>query len=135
MHEPTLERCGKEYGDTALYTDLETMLASEDLDAVDVVTDEPAHGEQARLCLEHGKAVFVEKPLATDGDDAEAVVKLSRDAGLPAVVGNISRFDAPYAASSRPGDSDAWPWFRPSGASRAPGSQASAAGCTPSSSP
>jgi predicted dehydrogenase len=101
VHEPDLERCGKEYGITALYTDLETMLTSEDLDAVDVVTDEPAHGEQARLCLEHGKAVFVEKPLATDGDDAEAVVKLSRDAGLPAVVGNISRFDARYAALRR----------------------------------
>src|SRR5215211_6483942 len=101
VHEPTLERCGKEYGVTALYTDLETMLASEDLDAVDVVTDEPVHGEQARLCLEHGKAVFVEKPLATDGDDAEAVVKLSRDADLPAVVGNISRFDARYAALRR----------------------------------
>ena len=101
VHEPNLERCGKEYGVTALYTDLETMLASEDLDAVDVVTDEPAHGEQARLCLEHGKAVFVEKPLATDGDDAEAVVKLSRDAGLPVVVGNISRFDARYAALRR----------------------------------
>jgi predicted dehydrogenase len=101
VHEPDLERCGKEYGVTALYTDLETMLISEDLDAVDVVTDEPAHGEQVRLCLEHGKAVFVEKPLATDGDDAEAVVKLSRDAGLPVVVGNISRFDARYAALRR----------------------------------
>ena len=30
-----------------LHTDLETMLASEDLDAVDVVTDESAHGRQA----------------------------------------------------------------------------------------
>src|SRR3712207_9491905 len=58
--EPTLKRCGEEYGVTALYTDLEAMLGSEDLDAVDVVTDESAHGSQATLCLEHGKAVFVE---------------------------------------------------------------------------
>ena len=101
VHEPDLRRGGKECGAAALYTDLETMLASEDMDAVDVVTDEPAHGEQVRLCLEHGKAVFVEKPLATDGDEAEAVAKLARDAGLPVVVGNISRFDARYAALRR----------------------------------
>jgi predicted dehydrogenase len=98
---PTLERCGKEYGVRALYSDLEAMLGSEDLDAVDVVTDEPAHGSQAMLCLEHGKAVFVEKPLATNGDEAEAVARTSRDTGLPVVVGNISRFDARYAILRR----------------------------------
>jgi len=99
--EPTLKRCGKEYGVRALYTDLEAMLESEDLDAVDVVTDEFAHGSQALLCLEHGKAVLVEKPLATDGDEAEAVSKMSRETGLPVVVGNISRFDARYAVLRR----------------------------------
>ncbi|MDQ3910975.1 MAG: Gfo/Idh/MocA family oxidoreductase, partial [Actinomycetota bacterium] len=97
----TLRRCGEEYGVRALYTDLEAMLGSEDLDAVDVVTDESAHGSQAMLCLEHGKAVFVEKPLATDGDEAEAVSRMSRDTGLPVVVGNISRFDARYAVLRR----------------------------------
>lgn len=97
----TLESCGKEYSVEALYTDLEAMLGSEDLDAVDLVTDEPAHGSQAMSCLEHGKAVFVEKPLATNGDEAEAVARTSRDTGLPVVVGNISRFDARYAALRR----------------------------------
>jgi predicted dehydrogenase len=101
VDEPTLERCGKEYGVRALYTDLAAMLESEDLDAVDIVTDEPAHGRQTMLCLEHGKAVFVEKPLATSGDEAEAVARTSRDTGLPVVVGNISRFDARYAILRR----------------------------------
>ena len=99
--EPTLERCGEEYGGAALYTNLEAMLGSESLDAVDVVTDESAHGRQAMSCLEHGKAVFVEKPLATDGDEAEAVSRMSRETGLPVVVGNISRFDARYAILRR----------------------------------
>ena len=99
--ESTLKKCGEEYGVRALYTDLEAMLGSEELDAVDVVTDETMHGSQAMLCLEHGKAVFVEKPLATDGDEAEAVSRMSRDTGLPVVVGNISRFDARYAVLRR----------------------------------
>jgi predicted dehydrogenase len=96
-----LGRCGQEYGVEALHTDLETMLASEDLDAVDVVTDESAHGRQALLCLEHGKAVFVEKPLATNGDEAEAVAALAQKKRLPVLVGNISRFDARYALLRR----------------------------------
>jgi predicted dehydrogenase len=96
-----LENCGREYGVGALHTDLQTMLASEDLDAVDVVTDEAAHGRQALLCLEHGKAVFVEKPLATSGDEADAVAAMSREKGLPVLVGNISRFDARYALLRR----------------------------------
>lgn len=101
IDETVLRRCGEEYGVQALYTDLESMLLSEDLDAVDIVTDESAHGKQAMLCLEHGKAVFVEKPLATNGGEAEAVVALSREAGVPVVVGNISRFDARYALLRR----------------------------------
>jgi predicted dehydrogenase len=96
-----LERYGQEYGVEALYTDVETMLASEDLDAVDLVTDESAHGLQALLCLEHGKAVFVEKPLATNGDEAAAVATLSQEKKLPVLVGNISRFDARYALLRR----------------------------------
>lgn len=101
VDEATLGRCGEEYGVEALYTDLESMLLSEDLDAVDIVTDETAHGAQALLCLEHGKAVFVEKPLATEAGEAEAVVEASRASGLPVVVGNISRFDARYAGLRR----------------------------------
>src|ERR671910_130547 len=98
---PTLEGCGKEYGVEGLYRDLEAMLGSEDLDAVDVVTDESSHGRQVMSCLEHGRAVFVEKPLATDSSEAEAVARMSRDTGLPVVVGNISRFDARYATLHR----------------------------------
>jgi len=101
IDRPTLEGCGKEYGVEGLYTDLEAMLDSEDLDAVNVVTDEPSHGRQVMSCLEHGRAVFVEKPLATNGEEAEAVARMSREAGLPVLVGNISRFDARYAILRR----------------------------------
>lgn len=96
-----LEQCGEEYGVDALYKDLETMLDAASLDAVGVVTDEPAHGRQARLCLERGVATFVEKPLATSKEEADAVVRLADRTGLPVVVGNISRFDARYALLRR----------------------------------
>lgn len=85
------------WGEGARYTELEQLLADADVDAVDIVTEEAAHGEQARLALEAGRAVFVEKPLATRRDEADAVAALAAETGLPVSVGNISRFDARYA--------------------------------------
>lgn len=96
-----LEQYGEEYGVDAIYRDLESMLDSAGLDAVNIVTDEPAHGRQARICLEKGVATFVEKPLATSKEEAEAVVRLADRTRLPIVVGNISRFDARYALLRR----------------------------------
>jgi predicted dehydrogenase len=96
--EPALvERCGEQWGVAARYRELGALLADADVDAVDIVTGEAAHGEQARLALEAGCAVFVEKPLATRLDEAEAVGRLAEQTGLPVCVGNISRFDPRYA--------------------------------------
>lgn len=101
VDDSSLEQCGKDFGVDALYTDLKSMLTTETLDAVDIVTDEPAHGEQVRLCLESGRAVFVEKPLAASSEEAREVTRLVEQSGLPVVVGNISRFDARYALLRR----------------------------------
>jgi predicted dehydrogenase len=92
-----VERCGEEWDVAARATDLAALLADADVDAVDIVTGEAVHGEQARLALEAGRAVFVEKPLATQLVDAEAVQRLAERTGLPVCVGNISRFDPRYA--------------------------------------
>ena len=81
----------------ARYLALEDLLREADVDAVDIVTGEAAHGEHARLALEAGRCVFVEKPLATRLDEAEAVEALAEQTGLPVCVGNISRFDPRYA--------------------------------------
>lgn len=100
-NEKSLSACGIEHGVESLYTDLEQMLSSEDLDAVDIVTDESSHGRQAMLALEREAAVFVEKPLATDAEEAQNISRMSRDLSLPVIVGNVSRFDARYAVLRR----------------------------------
>jgi predicted dehydrogenase len=48
------------------------------IDAVYVATTHNFHLEQASLCLENGKAVLCEKPLATSKADAQTLVALSR---------------------------------------------------------
>ena len=46
-----------------VYTDLDRMLAQEDVDAVDICTDHSTHHSVALRCMEEGKHVLVEKPI------------------------------------------------------------------------
>jgi predicted dehydrogenase len=85
----------------ARFTSVDAMLAEAELDAVSIVSDEPTHGEVALRCLEHDLAVFVEKPLATSLDQAQAVASEAERRGRLVMVGNISRFDARYAMLRR----------------------------------
>jgi len=91
-----LERCADDCSVPGRYPDVESMLDHAAIDAVDIVSGETAHGAQATLALKAGKAVFVEKPLATRLDEAEAIGALAAETGLPVSVGNISRFDPRY---------------------------------------
>jgi len=92
-----LGRCGDDWEVADRHREIKDLLAASAVDAVDIVTGESDHGRQARLALEAGLPVFVEKPLATRLDEAEAVQALAAQTGLPVCVGNISRFDARYA--------------------------------------
>lgn len=83
-------------GALPVYSDLEEMLASEDIDLIDIVTPEALHGLHAELALRAGKPVIIEKPFTTSAEDARRLVTLAREAGLAIYVGNILRFDPRY---------------------------------------
>ena len=53
-----------QYGVPTAYGSYEELAKDGNVDAVYVATPHPAHCENAILCLEHGKAVLCEKPLA-----------------------------------------------------------------------
>lgn len=97
-HDPVALHAAAELAPGAeRYDDLARMLDAGSLDAVDIVTDETAHGAQALACLERDLPVLVEKPLATTGPEARAIGELASARGLPALVGYVSRFDHRYA--------------------------------------
>ncbi len=56
----------------------ETLIARDDVDVVLVLTSMNEHAALTRAALEVGKHVLVEKPLATDLDEARELVELSR---------------------------------------------------------
>jgi 2-hydroxy-4-carboxymuconate semialdehyde hemiacetal dehydrogenase len=90
--EPTQAVAAK-YGIGHATTDLAESLARDDVDAVILCTPTQMHAAQAIQCLEAGKHVQVEIPLADSLADAEAVLEKSRATGLTCMVGHTRRFN------------------------------------------
>ena len=98
--EPRLERLrqvGARYPDTDLVPDLDTLLDREDVDAVVIATSATTHYDVARRCLEAGKHVLVEKPLATTSPDGQELVRMADEQGLTLMVGHTFVYNAAVA--------------------------------------
>jgi 2-hydroxy-4-carboxymuconate semialdehyde hemiacetal dehydrogenase len=80
------------YGIGHVTTELADSLAL-DVDAVILCTPTQMHADQALQCLEAGKHVQVEIPLADSLADAEAVLAKQQETGLVAMVGHTRRFN------------------------------------------
>lgn len=85
------------FGTPAICSSVQELCAIPDLAAVDVVTPEHMHLEPTCLALQSGKHVFVEKPLATNLEDASAMIEAACSAGRFLMVGQILRFETKYA--------------------------------------
>ncbi|MBN8816334.1 MAG: Gfo/Idh/MocA family oxidoreductase [Sphingomonas sp.] len=72
---------------------LEDALARADVDAVILCTPTQMHAAQAIQCMDAGKHVQVEIPLADSLADAEAVLARQRETGLVCMVGHTRRFN------------------------------------------
>jgi 2-hydroxy-4-carboxymuconate semialdehyde hemiacetal dehydrogenase len=90
--EPT-QAIADKYGIGHVTTELADSLARDDVDAVILCTPTQMHAEQALQCLDAGKHVQVEIPLADSLDDARAVVAKAKQTGLVAMCGHTRRFN------------------------------------------
>ena len=81
------------YGIPHTTTDLAESLALQEVDAVILCTPTQMHAAQASACLEAGKHVQVEIPLADSLRDAYRVVELQRATGKVAMCGHTRRFN------------------------------------------
>ncbi|MFI0352110.1 Gfo/Idh/MocA family protein [Actinomadura sp. 9N407] len=68
------------------------LAADPDVDVVYIATPHPMHAEPARLCLEAGRAVLVEKPLTTTAAGAERLAALARERDVFAMEAMWTRF-------------------------------------------
>ncbi|AEG51481.1 oxidoreductase domain protein [Sphingobium chlorophenolicum L-1] len=81
------------YGARHSSVHLEDALARDDVDAVILCTPTPMHAAQAIQCMDAGKHVQVEIPLADSWADSEAVFDKQRETGLVCMVGHTRRFN------------------------------------------
>ena len=84
--DPRVDRAAslaRRSGGVAAAASLAEMLDSQQLDAVHVLTPPNLHVDPARDALSRGLSVLLEKPMASETEGAEQLVKAARAAGAP----------------------------------------------------
>ncbi|WP_274364283.1 Gfo/Idh/MocA family protein [Paenibacillus thermotolerans] len=85
VYSRTAER-GREFaakhGIPHVFTDLETMAASGELDAVYIASPNALHAEQAILLMNHGKHVLCEKPIASNARETQRMIDAANANGV-----------------------------------------------------
>lgn len=74
------------------FADLAELLSHARPDVVHITTPPESHFDIARICLERGCHVYVEKPFTTDAVEAEQLLDLAEDKGLKLTVGHNYQF-------------------------------------------
>jgi 2-hydroxy-4-carboxymuconate semialdehyde hemiacetal dehydrogenase len=87
------EEVARKYGVEQASTDLDEVLARDDVDAVILCTPTQLHARQAIATMRAGKHVQVEIPLADSWADAQQVDHVQRETGLVAMAGHTRRFN------------------------------------------
>ena len=80
--EETGRAFAQKYGDIPVWTDLEALAASKEIDAVYIASPNVLHYPQSRLFLEHGKHVLCEKPITVTARQLRELSALAAERGL-----------------------------------------------------
>ncbi|MCB9992697.1 MAG: Gfo/Idh/MocA family oxidoreductase [Hyphomicrobiaceae bacterium] len=87
------------YGAAHHTTNLDDILSDPGIKAVSVATPDHAHRDVAVRCAEAGKHLLVEKPLATNVEDAEAIVAAAEANGVLLMTDFHNRANPPMVAA------------------------------------
>jgi predicted dehydrogenase/threonine dehydrogenase-like Zn-dependent dehydrogenase len=91
---------GQRFGFAACLSGAEEVLEDESVNLFVIATRHDTHARLARLALERGRHVFVEKPLALDDEELESVLEAADGARGRLMVGFNRRF-APLAVRAK----------------------------------
>lgn len=67
---------------TRYYDSYEELAADPEIDLVYISTVHSMHYSNAKLCMEHGKNVLIEKAFTVNSDEARELIELSREKGV-----------------------------------------------------
>lgn len=97
-HRETAEEAARQFGNPRVLDSWQAAVADPDIDAIDICTPNSLHSVIAIAALKAGKAVLVEKPMATSLAEADAMVAAAREARVVLAVAHNLRFVPIYAA-------------------------------------
>lgn len=86
----------RKFGAEKYGTDYREFLSSPDIDIVIAATYVHSHYEIVKACIEHGKHVLCEKPVATTADEGKKFFDLVRGASVKVQVAYILRHNKTY---------------------------------------
>jgi myo-inositol 2-dehydrogenase/D-chiro-inositol 1-dehydrogenase len=98
VDETTGRALGQDVNAEFVTTDLDELLARDEIDAVIVATAENEHVTPILSAVDLGVPLFIEKPLATDPVDSARVLAAIEAAGVDAVLGYTQRFRRRFQA-------------------------------------
>ena len=92
------EQVAQRFGIPKVYGDAEELLRNEQLDFVDIITEVPAHAPLVLLAARYKVPVICQKPMAADYATCEQMVSACREAGVPFMIHENFRWQAPLRA-------------------------------------
>ncbi len=95
------ERLSREFGGTAVYKNLGQMMAKERLDAVHILTPPQGRLELVRSAARQRCAIFLEKPMALNAEEAREMIKAAQKSGAVICLGHNHLFDPPMIEARR----------------------------------
>jgi predicted dehydrogenase len=95
------EAVAREFGIPAVYDDPEALLANEEIDFVDIITDVDTHAKFTLSAATRGLGVICQKPMATDLATAERMVRACAEARAPLFIHENFRWQAPMRELAR----------------------------------
>ena len=93
------DRAKAEATGVPVFGTLAQMLDQARPDILDIIVSPAGHAEAIRQAVRHDlKAIICQKPFCTSMDEAQAMIDLARDAGIPLIVHENFRFQPWYRA-------------------------------------
>lgn len=69
-------------------------------DAVDIVTPTPSHFNYAEAAIKAGRHIFIEKPVTSNSEEAQKLLRLVQEAHVIAHTGHVERFNPAFLAAT-----------------------------------
>ena len=106
IDESRMQQAAEEGGARHLFSNANALIMHPEVDAILIATPDEFHTDLTRACIEAGKPVLCEKPLATSSAEAYQVIEAEVNAGRRLVqVGFMREYDPAHVAVKRVSDS------------------------------